>query len=307
MSKIWIISIFIIMILVISPIISYSQPLSATDATGFTLSLSQPPNRIISLSPGNTEILFALGLKDKIVGVTTYCDEPPEALEKEKIGNVTEIDLEKILTLQPDLILASSLTPEETIDRLHELNLPVFTLKSETIDQVIEDIAKVSVLSGVELSGSALIKTMKDNLKKITDLTQLIPNQQKPLVFHIIWHDPIWTAGSGTFINEFITFAGGKNVAEDIQGYSTIDFEEILRRNPSIITVIKDHGKNEENQLYQFVTTDNRLRSVTAVKNNRVYLVDSNLVSRPGPRVILALQYFAQIIHPEIFGEYQPK
>ncbi|MDI9594560.1 MAG: helical backbone metal receptor, partial [Atribacterota bacterium] len=135
MSKLRIIAILTILILAFSSTItiSFSQPLSATDATGFTLSLSQPPNRIISLAPGNTEILFALGLNDKIVGVTTYCDEPIEALKKEKIGNVTEIDLEKILTLQPDLILASSLTPEETVARLHELSLPVFTLKSDTI------------------------------------------------------------------------------------------------------------------------------------------------------------------------------
>ncbi|MDI9594773.1 MAG: ABC transporter substrate-binding protein, partial [Atribacterota bacterium] len=214
-------------------------------------------------------------------------------------------DLEKILTLQPDLILASSLTPEETVARLHELSLPVFTLKSDTIEEVIEDITKVAVLSGVEISGSNLIKTMKDQLKKINDLSQSIPDYQKPLVFHIIWHDPIWTAGNSTFINEFITLAGGKNLAEDIQGYSTIDFEEILKRNPSIITVIENHGKNEENQLYQFVTTDNRLQTVAAIKNNQVYLIDSNLVSRPGPRVVSALQYFAQIIHPEIFGEYQ--
>jgi iron complex transport system substrate-binding protein len=307
MSKLRIIAILTILILAFSSTItiSFSQPLSATDATGFTLSLSQPPNRIISLAPGNTEILFALGLNDKIVGVTTYCDEPIEALKKEKIGNVTEIDLEKILTLQPDLILASSLTPEETVARLHELSLPVFTLKSDTIEEVIEDITKVAVLSGVEIPGSNLIKTMKDQLKKINDLSQSIPDYQKPLVFHIIWHDPIWTAGNSTFINEFITLAGGKNLAEDIQGYSTIDFEEILKRNPSIITVIENHGKNEENQLYQFVTTDNRLQTVAAIKNNQVYLIDSNLVSRPGPRVVSALQYFAQIIHPEIFGEYQ--
>jgi iron complex transport system substrate-binding protein len=305
MSKLKVITILTILILVFSSKVSYSQPLSATDATGFTLNLSQPPNRIISLAPGNTEILFALGLNDKIVGVTTYCDEPSEALEKEKIGNVTEIDLEKILTLQPDLILASSLTPEETVIRLHELGLPVFTLKSETIEQVIEDMTKVSVLSGAEASGSTIVKTMKDNLKKINDLAQSIPDYQKPLVFHIIWHDPIWIAGNNTFINEFITLAGGKNLAEDIQGYSTIDFEEILRRNPSIITVIENHGKNEENQLYQFVTKDNRFQTVDAVKNNRVYTIDSNLVSRPGPRVVAALQCFAQIIHPEIFGEYQ--
>lgn len=304
MNKLRIFALLTILIFVFSSIISYSQPRSATDATGFTLSLSQPPSRIISLAPGNTEILFALGLNDKIVGVTTYCDEPLEALEKEKIGNVTEIDLEKILSLQPELILASSLTPDETILRLHELKLPVFTLKSETIEQVIEDITKVAVLTGVETTGLRLTEAMKEQVKKISDLTQSIPDHQKPVVLHIIWHDPIWTAGNNTFINEFITLAGGKNLAEDIQGYSTIDFEEILRRNPSIITVIENHGKNEENQLYQFVTTDNRLKTVDAVKNNRVYLIDSNLVSRPGPRVVTALQSFAQIIHPEIFGEY---
>lgn len=307
MRKFLVASLLFMVFSMVFPQVSHSQPLTAIDDTGFTLSLSQPPTRIISLSPGNTEILFALGLGEKVVGVTTYCDEPREALKKEKIGNVTELDLEKILTLQPDLILASSLTPDDAIVRLRELKLPVFTLKAETISQVIEDISKVSLLSGVEATGSVLVKTIQSNIKKITDRTQSLSDHQKPVVFHIIWHDPIWTAGNQTFINEFITLAGGKNLSGDIQGYSTLDTEEILRRNPTIITVIEDHGGNEQNQLFQFVTSDSRFQSVDAVKNHRVYLVNANIVSRPGPRVVSALNFFAQIIHPEIFGNYEPQ
>ena len=306
MKKFWIISLNILAIITFFSLFSYSQPFTATDATGFTLRLTHPANRIISLAPANTEILFALGLGNKVVGVTTFCDEPPEALEKEKIGNITEIDLEKILTLQPDLILASSLTPDEAIDRLHELNLPVFTIKPETIDQVIQGITQVSILTGVEELGSILTKSMQENLKKISDQTKFLPDHQKPFVFHIIWHDPIWTAGNHTFINEFITLAGGKNLAQDLEGYSTMDIEEILRRNPSIITVITNHGKNEENQLYQFILSDSRFQLLEAVKNHQVYSIDSNLVSRPGPRIITALENFARIIHPEIFGNYEP-
>jgi len=287
--------------------LSYSQELTATDDTGFTLHLLQPPQRIISLSPGNTEILFALGLGEKVMGVTTYCNEPQEALTKEKIGNVTEIDLEKILTLQPDLILASSLTPDEAIVRLRELNLSVFILKSESIAQVIEDIQKVSILGGVESAGQALAQTLQEKMKQITDKTNSLTDTQKPVVFHIIWHDPIWTAGNHTFINEFITLAGGKNLAGDLNGYSTVDIEEIIRRNPAIITVIESHGGSDQSQLYQFVTTDSRFQSMDAIKNQQVYLVDSDIVSRPGPRLITALEFFAQIIHPELFGKYEFK
>ncbi|WP_438317146.1 ABC transporter substrate-binding protein [Candidatus Caldatribacterium sp. SIUC1] len=276
--------------------------LEVTDDTGRTVTLSCPASRVVSLTPANTEIVFALGAEGSLVGVTTYCDYPEEAKKKEKVGSITEVDLEAIVRLEPDLVLAGSLTPPEVVDRLTKLGYPVFVLDPKSISQVIEGIRKVALLLGKEKEGEALAQAMEENVQEIQARVSGLPEEEKPRVFHVIWHDPLWTAGKDTFIHEFITLAGGENVVEDLSGYVTLDLEELLRRNPDIITVVSTHG---ENLPYNFIVSDTRLRVLQAVRQGRVFVVDSDIVSRPGPRVTEALRIFASIIHPEIFGPYQ--
>uniref|UniRef100_A0A7V4DH67 Cobalamin-binding protein n=1 Tax=Candidatus Caldatribacterium californiense TaxID=1454726 RepID=A0A7V4DH67_9BACT len=278
-----------------------SRRVAAND-TWRSVSLSCPASRVVSLTPANTEIVFALGAEGSLVGVTTYCDYPEEAKKKEKVGSITEVDLEAIVRLEPDLVLAGSLTPPEVIERLTKLGYPVFVLDPKSIPQVIEGIRKVALLLGKEKEGEALAQAMERNVQEIQARVSGLPEEEKPRVFHVIWHDPLWTAGKDTFIHEFITLAGGKNVAEDLSGYVTLDLEELLRRNPDIITVVSAHG---ENLPYNFIVSDTRLRALQAVQQGQVFVVDSDIVSRPGPRVTEALRIFASIIHPEIFGPYQ--
>lgn len=294
--------IFLFSVLCFFLLLSSASGLEVTDDTGRTVTLSSPAARVISLTPANTEIVFALGAGESLVGVTTYCDYPEEAKKKEKIGSITEVDLEAIVRLEPDLVLAGSLTPPEVVERLTQLGYPVFVLDAKSIAQVIEDIRKVALLLGKEKEGEALVKAMERNVREIQARVSGLSEEAKPRVFHVIWHDPLWTAGKDTFIHEFITLAGGKNVAEDLSGYVTLDLEELLRRNPDIITVVSAHG---ENLPYNFIVSDTRLRVLQAVQQGRVFVVDSDIVSRPGPRVTQALRIFASIIHPEIFGPYQ--
>ena len=260
--------------------------------------------RIISLSPSNTEIVFALSLGEKLVGVTTYCNYPEEAKEKEKIGTITEVSLEKIVELEPDIVLASSLTPREVVGRLESLGIKVFVLDPKSISEVMEDIEKTGILLGVETRGKELKRELEQKIKEVEDRVSHLSPEERPTVFHLLWHEPLWTAGKDTFINEFITLAGGKNVVEDLSGYVTVDLEEFIRRNPDIITVVENHGEGG-NLPYQFLLSDSRLQVIKAIQNHKVFPVDADIVSRSSPRVVDALYTFAHIIHPEIFGEYE--
>ncbi|HXL02451.1 MAG TPA: cobalamin-binding protein [Candidatus Atribacteria bacterium] len=275
-----------------------------SDDSGREVEVPSSCERIISLSPSNTEIVFALSLAEKLVGVTTYCNYPEEAKEKEKVGTLNEINLEKVVELEPDLVLASSLTPPDVVERLGSLGITVFVLDPHNINEVMEDIEKVGIIAGVEARGKELRKAMEEDIREVREKVSHLSPDERPTVFHLIWHEPLWTAGGDTFINEFITIAGGKNAVADLSGYVTLDLEEFIRRNPDIITVVENHG-DAENLPYQFLLSDGRLQVVKAIQEHKVFPVDADIVSRSSARVVDAIHIFARILHPEIFGEYE--
>ncbi len=282
----------------------FTQEIVLQDDWGREVKLSAPLRRIISLSPSNTEIVFALGMEEFLVGVTSYCNYPPQTQKIEKVGNVTEVDVERVVALNPEVVLAGSLTPPEVVERLEKLGIPVFVLDPHNIEEVLEDIDKVAIIGGVEKRGQEMVQAMRAKIQAITDRISSLSEEEKPRVLHVLWHDPIWTAGKGTFIDEFIVKAGGVNAVSDLTGYVILDLEEVFRRNPEIITVVTSHGA--EKVSYEFFLTDERLKVLRAVEAGKVFMVDSDLVSRPGPRVVEALSLFAQIVHPEIFDVYVP-
>lgn len=271
------------------------------DDRGREVRIEQIPQRWVSLSPSNTEMVFALSLEDKLVGVTTYCNFPPEAEKKEKVGTITDVNLEKLISLEPDLVLASSLNPPELVEKLENLAFQVLVVEPRNITQVLDDLEKLAQIGGVEKEGHLLRQSLEARIESVTSRVAHLPQAEKPRVLHLIWHDPLWTAGKGTFIHQFITLAGGVNVASDLTDYATLSVEELLLRNPEIITVVENHG-SAENLPYQFITTDYRFSSLAAVREGKVFRVDADIVSRPGPRVVEALELFARIIHPELFS-----
>ena len=273
---------------------------AVVDDLGRSVNIEKLPQRIVSLAPSNTEILFALGLGDKVVGVTEYCDYPPEALEKEKIGGFSTPDIEKIIALQPDLILAADIHREEIIPALEEKGLTVFALAPENLDGILEDIQIVGKITGKEEKASELVTRMGERIKAITDKTKDL--EGKPRVFYITWHDPLYSAGSETTIHELIEKAGGENIFQDITGYKTIDLELVIARDPQVIIACTGHGE-ARNKPLNWAKEEPRLGVTEARKNNRVYQIDADLVSRSGPRVVDALEQFAQFIHREIFGK----
>jgi iron complex transport system substrate-binding protein len=272
-----------------------------TDQLGRTVKLDGIPQRIVSLAPSNTEILFALGLGDKVVGVTEYCDYPEAAKDIDKIGGFTTTNIEQVVALSPDLILATSLHEERIIPTLEEKELTVMALDPETIDEVLESIILVGEVTGKRNEASQLVAGMRSRIEAVTDQTDDLPEAQRLRVFYITWHDPLMTPGSGTRHNELIQMAGGVNIAQDLNGYAAITLEAIIEANPQVIVAGVGMGTGDDLP-FQYADTEERLRNVDARVNDRVYSMDVDLCGRPGPRIIDALEKFAEFIHPELFG-----
>ena len=270
-------------------------PIQIIDDFGRNVTLEKHPQRIVSTAPSNTEILFALGLGERVIGVTEYCDYPEEALEKEKIGGFSTVDIERITSLNPDLILASEKTGIENIEKLEELGMTVVVLQPENVDGILHDIRLVGKITGEEARAMELAGDMENRIKKVQENTK---NLEKPEVFYVVWHDPLMSAGSGTFISDLIDMAGAVNIAHDMEGYKAMSLEVVVERDPDIIIIPTGMG---EQPIYDFVVAEERLGDVSAVKNERVYKIDQNIVSRAGPRIVDGLEEIAKFIHPEVY------
>jgi iron complex transport system substrate-binding protein len=264
------------------------------DDLGRLVAINGTPQRIVSLAPSNTEILFALGLGEKVVGVTDWCDYPLEALEKEKVGSYDTPDIEKIVALNPDLVLVAYGTTMDVINNLVGLGLTVFGIKTTDLDDLLNDIRTVGEITDKEVEAQSVTSEMESRIQAVTNQTEEL--EEGPRVFYIVWHDPLWTAGSETFIHELIEKGGGVNICQNITGYSTISIEEVVARNPEVIITSEwsyDWARNETGPL----------ASTNASQTDRIYQGNDDLVQRPGPRLVEGLEWFAYFIHPEIFEE----
>ena len=279
------------------------EPVTITDDLGVTVTIDKYPERIVSLSPANTEILFALGLDDRIVGVTEYCTYPEAALSKDKIGGFSTINTEKIAVLNPDLLVAADGNSEETIAHLRELGYTIITVNADTIDTTLADIRLIGKAAGVESAAEELVSSMQADLAEIAEKTK---GAEKPTILHCMWTDPLWVSGSGTFQDEMISAAGGVNAAAAEGGWVALTMEKFLTMNPDIIVVDSGDGMGvgTDDALKNFFLKDSRMQSLSAVQNERVYVVNADIIDRGGPRIVEGVEALAEIAHPDIFGEY---
>lgn len=274
--------------------------ITVTDQLGRTVRLEEVPKRIISLAPSNTEILFALGLADRIVAVTDYCNYPPQAEEKPSVGGFSTPNIEEIVAHSPDLILATSIHEKRVLPKLEDKRLVVFALNPKTIDEVLEAITLVGKITGSEAEASRLVGEMQRRIKAVADRVSGLSEEQKPRSFYLLWHAPMMTSGSGTLQNDLIVKAGGMNIAKNISGYADISLEAVIVSNPEVMVAGAGHGSGED-LTFQFIQTETRLSSVSARINNRLHAIDADLASRGGPRIVDALEQFAAFIHLELF------
>jgi len=271
--------------------------MTITDSLGRNVTLPEKIDRIISLAPGNTEILFALGLGDKVVGVTDYCDYPEEAKNKTKVGGFKTVNTEKVVSLSPDLVLITGGIQESIVKELERLNLTIIVLDPKNVSGVISSIKLVGDATGKTKEAKNITESMEKRMKNVTER---VGNASRPRVFHVTWHDPLMSASNGTLINELIELAGGVNIAGNAKTkYPVYSLEVLVEQNPEIITVSSEMGGGGAtvDGVKEMLKDEN----LTAVKNNRIYDIDSNLVDRPGPRIVDGLEDVAKIIHPEVF------
>jgi len=277
-------------------------PLTIVDDLGRTVTIERLPQRIVSLAPSNTEILFALGLEDKLVGTTDYCDYPEAAKAKPRVAGYLTPDMEKVISLEPDLVLAESIHKKMVLPALEKLGLTVVVMSAESIDTVIKDIALIGQINGKSRAASQLINNLTNRIEAVTAKTKDLSAAQRPRVLYVCWHDPIWTMGRKTFINDLIWKASGVNIfADDFEKSRVVSLEAVVAKNPQVIIV---SGMGTSGSLiYNSIIKETRLTGVDAVINKRVYMIsDANLIERPGPRIVDGLEEVAKFIHPEIFG-----
>ncbi len=273
------------------------QTVEVTDDLGRSVVIEGLPETIVSLAPSNTEILFALGLDEEIVGVTDFCDYPLEAEQNPKVGGFSTPDLEKIVALDPDLILVTSMHKEGAIPALEGKGLTVLGVEPGNLSEMMDSIQMVGEVTGRQEQASTLVNDMKGRIDLVTDKTAEL---EKPRVFFVTWHDPLYSVGSGTVIHELISKAGGKNIFGDITGHKVVDLEKVIERNPGVIVTSTGHGEAEDKPL-EWAKTEQRLSGTGARKNDRIYQVNADLVGRAGPRITDGLEWMAHFIHPDTF------
>lgn len=271
-----------------------SYPITIVDDFGFKITINKKPERIVSLAPSNTENLFALGLGDKIIGVTDYCNYPPEALNKTKIGGFTTINIEKILELNPDLVVAAYGNGQQNVETMKNLGLMVVAFNPKSIKDIEKDILILGKITGKEEKAKEIIDFME---KKVNESRNEF--KKKPKVMHILWHDPIWVSGSDTFINEIIRIAGGENAFSDLKGWKIVSKEDIISRSPEVILVSSGSGMGGKgkNYIYEWVIKE---LDIDAVRKGHVYLVDADLISRPSYRIVFALENVSSILREAV-------
>jgi len=275
-----------------------------TDQAGRVVTLDAIPQRIVSLAPSNTEILFALGLNDSIVGVTDWCDYPPEALEKDSIGDFYPPNIEAIVAMEPDLAVAANIHKDEYVPQMESLGLKVIVLDPKTVDEVIDAIAIAGEATGTEDAASQLAEDMQARIDDVQSLVSGLSEEEIPRVFYVIWHDPLMTVGNDTLQDEVIQLAGGQNIFDDLSGYPVVDLETILDRDPQVIIVGSGHDV-EQDATFQWVQNEARLRDTEAAREGMIFKIDADLVDRPGPRIVDGIEEMLELIHPELAGESQ--
>ncbi|MBF4694777.1 helical backbone metal receptor [Fusibacter ferrireducens] len=251
--------------------------------------------KVVSLAPSVTEILFAIGAGDKIVGRTIYCDYPLESKDVQTVGSLYEPDLEGILDLEPDVVIAATHMNEDVLKTLASAKIQILTQKSPSkINEIYTFISKLGALVDHNYEARALVSTLKLKEDRVNQTVDLIPKSERKTVYYVVGTGKKEnTAGEGTFINEVLQAAGGINVATDVKGWS-YSLEKLIEHNPSYLI--------GESYNYDTMIESDNYESLSALKNNHYIKIDSNVFSRPGPRVIdLGLK---KLIH-ELYPEYE--
>ncbi|WP_413376273.1 ABC transporter substrate-binding protein [Paenibacillus taichungensis] len=273
-------------------------PLTVTDATGESFTFDKAPAKIVSVSPAETESLFALGLDEQIVGVSDYDDYPEAATKKPKMGGITKPNEESIIAAEADIVFTGISMSEESVKKLRDLGITIFKTDSKSVDDVMNNIETFGEITDHQEKAQEITTQMKQDVTDVTEAVKAVKPEEKKKVY--VEFSPGWTVGKGEFMDELITLAGGNNVASDLTGWNQINEENIIASNPDVILYANDVVEDNKT-LDQIIKARSGWDQITAVKNDAVIGLDANLLSRPGPRVTQGLKEVAKAIYPDLF------
>jgi iron complex transport system substrate-binding protein len=273
--------------------------LTLTDMLGRTVTLAAAPSRIVSLVPSVTEIVFALGAQDRLVGRTDFCDYPAAVRTKPSVGGMVNPSLETLLALRPDLVVATDEgNREDTIQQIERLRIPIYLVHADRIAETVDLIARVGELTGRQTQVSKLTGQMLGRIEAVRRAVAPFP---RPRVLYVLWPEPLIVPGRASMLTELIGVAGGTSItAGDGEAYPRFSLEAAVARAPEVI-ILADHSTGASTAGRASPEKWQRLASVPAIRAGRLHSADLSLLHRYGPRVPEGLEMLARIIHPEAF------
>lgn len=271
------------------------------DELGRTIRIPQPIRRIVSLSPSSTETIYALGLQDRLVGDTDYCDYPPDAQKKTKVGGATNPSLEVIASLHPDLVLVTKLNRLETTQSLAELGIPSYATDPHTVAEILSSIKTLADVLGVREAGASVADEMQHRLD---DLRHRLDNLLPKRVLFVVWTQPLISTGQHTFLADALRHAGGVSIVNSSQDWPQVNLEEVAKLQPDFLVFAESQPGNSAREVEKLATLPG-WKIVHAVRD-RHYAVISDAVNRPAPRIVSAIEELARQLHPEAFAEKSP-
>jgi iron complex transport system substrate-binding protein len=272
-----------------------------TDEAGRQLEVPARVRRIVTLSPDLTETIYALGLEDRLVGDTNYCDTPAAAKQKPHIGQPLNPSLEAIVALQPDLVLAStSINRRETVDALAKLGMAVYTSNPRTVRGVLASITRMAQVMGADSQGNALVARLQARLDKLQARLGELPLIH---VLFVVWEEPLISIGQNTFIADALRWAGAESIITSHQNWPQISLEEVVRLQPDYILFTNNHGGNPKK--LDDVRSRPAWRSLRAVELGHV-IVSTDEIARPSSGLVDAIEQLARKLHPEVFSVQMP-
>lgn len=281
-------------------------PVTVTDGMGEEVTIDEEPENIVSLLPSNTEIAFALGLDDQIVGVTDFDTYPEEAQEKQSVGGL-DFDVETVLSLEPDLILTDSSAAqnsEEGLNQLEEAGAEILVVNDATsFEETYDTINMIGEATGTQEEADNIVETMQEDVASIEETASEISEEDRKTVWVEVDAPPdIYTTGQNTFMDEMLDIIQADNAAAEEEGWVPYTEEDAVALNPDVI--VTTYGFRVENSTENILNRDG-WSDVPAVENEEVYDLESDLVSRPGPRLTDGLQHMAEVVYPDVFTEEQ--
>lgn len=274
-----------------------SKQYKVVDDRGMEITFNSVPETVVSLRPSNTEILFELGVGDKIIGANEYDNYPEEALEIERVADISTVNNERIVELNPDVVFAYTSGGEAQIEQLESAGIKVFVIQAaSSIEDIYDDIQQIANVMGEKEKGEQIVEGIQQQIVAVQEKTATI-DERKKVYFEIASAPDIWSIGSGTYQQELIEAAGVENIYADQQGWFAVTEEDIINRNPKVIATTVNVTEDPVGEILSRAGWS----SITAIQNEDVYLLNPDIIDRPGPRIGQAVEMIAETIYPELF------